>query len=453
MSTVFGIISKLNINCLLDEKQFKQVIMEKAGGNEVADAILSYSNENKDLVLRIKDNLVKQGLSVWMGDSEGMSATEVLQKIGQAVVDCRLFVFVMSVTSVQSKLCQDQLALAYISSKPIFPVAIVPFSELRELMNNGMKLQLARFPSIPIDNETLDDDTEKLAGILHDELNKLKNEDEKDVDEAERPKLQRQYTMNMGRRKEDEGIDNPMLMEKPTDFWKRHFVDEEVIPWIKFLEAMTMDFQEELDRDFGANDTEWLIGIIQRELDCDQSDFIIKDTFLEYCTSESKVRPLWLMIKELAVQSYAIRDVFSIGSSVRVKAIENLAKFKSMAVIDALRDLLSDKDSSIRSVAIISLAKTGANDELTIRGLIKCLESKDRLVREAACLALGHIKAERATDKIVDLWRNDKISNVRDAAYVALQNIGGEQAAEAIRITQVLEKEIRRLKSNPAGST
>lgn len=44
--------------------------------------------------------------------------------------------------------------------------------------------------------------------------------------------------------------------------------------------------------------------------------------------------------------------------------------------------------------------------------------------------------------------RNDIISNVREAALVALKNIGGDKAENAIRVTQVLEKEIRRLKQS-----
>ena len=48
--------------------------------------------------------------------------------------------------------------------------------------------------------------------------------------------------------------------------------------------------------------------------------------------------------------------------------------------------------------------------------------------------------------------RNDIISNVREAALVALNNIGGEKANEAIRVTQVLEKEIRSMKSTQCMS-
>ena len=36
--------------------------------------------------------------------------------------------------------------------------------------------------------------------------------------------------------------------------------------------------------------------------------------------------------------------------------------------------------------------------------LMKCLNDKDRLVRESGCLALGHMKSQQAVPKLVQLW-------------------------------------------------
>lgn len=66
--------------------------------------------------------------------------------------------------------------------------------------------------------------------------------------------------------------------------------------------------------------------------------------------------------------------------------------------------MLRDKDNNIRAVAAISLARTGQDDKGTIKQLMKCLNDKDRLVRESACLALGHLKAQEAVPKILHLW-------------------------------------------------
>jgi len=82
----------------------------------------------------------------------------------------------------------------------------------------------------------------------------------------------------------------------------------------------------------------------------------------------------------------------------------DLGKFKSLTVIGALRDLLTDKDVNVQAVAIISLARTGAHDIDTIVALRKCLRAKDRVVREAACLSLGHLGVEAAVEELVNLW-------------------------------------------------
>lgn len=106
---------------------------------------------------------------------------------------------------------------------------------------------------------------------------------------------------------------------------------------------------------------------------------------------------------------------------------------------------LRNEDSNIRAVAAVSLAKTGNQDKSTINVLLKCLNDKDRLVRESGCLALGHMKAKRAVPKLLHLWRNDFISHVREAAQTALIQIGGEQVDKAMHITKVLAEEIRLL--------
>ena len=79
-------------------------------------------------------------------------------------------------------------------------------------------------------------------------------------------------------------------------------------------------------------------------------------------------------------------------------------KFSSAAVVEALLDLLDDPDANIRAVAAISLARTGAGQAKSIPRLIERLSDKDRLVREACCLSLGHLKATAAVSHIVNAW-------------------------------------------------
>ena len=45
--------------------------------------------------------------------------------------------------------------------------------------------------------------------------------------------------------------------------------------------------------------------------------------------------------------------------------------------------------------------------------------------------------------------RNDAISNVREAAQIALEKIGGAEAEKAMHITKVLSEEIKKLAVKP----
>ena len=77
-------------------------------------------------------------MSVWV-DSTGLrSGVDFLSKIGQAIIDAKLFVSLVSEKSLKSKFCRDELSLAYISDKFLFPVALDSLTNLVDVMDTGM---------------------------------------------------------------------------------------------------------------------------------------------------------------------------------------------------------------------------------------------------------------------------------------------------------------------------
>ena len=70
----------------------------------------------------------------------------------------------------------------------------------------------------------------------------------------------------------------------------------------------------------------------------------------------------------------------------------------------ALLRLLKDVDVNTRTVAAISLARTGESSDRVVQALLKTLEDDDRLVRESGCLALAKLKVKEAVPKILFLW-------------------------------------------------
>ncbi|KAJ8312415.1 hypothetical protein KUTeg_009788 [Tegillarca granosa] len=385
------------------------------------DLMISYSHQDKEMMARLRDNLEANGITVWV-DVIGLQAgVDFLSKIGQAIIDAKLFITLLSFSSIKSKYCKDEVALAYISQKAIFPVVITPQAELLSEMDTGMKLQLATTPwNMFLDSDEFDKDFEKL-------LSKLKQELDSQSEEKEDPRKKRlkRKKSSFFRSMSEDGFKEKM--EMPEDYWTRLYKESDMVST--------------------ESETEWLTENLKHELDIDEEleGMVLKENFMNFCLVDGDLQPVWPRIQDYTSEMFAIQEVFSMDSSVRIDAIENLGRFQSNQVIENLRDLSRDKDSNIRSVAAISLAKTGNMDQKTIKVLMNCLNDKDRLVREAGCLALGHLGAKKAVPRLLHLWRNDFISHVREAAQAALEQIGGEEVDQAMHITKVLAEEIRML--------
>ena len=46
----------------------------------------------------------------------------------------------------------------------------------------------------------------------------------------------------------------------------------------------------------------------------------------DFCTEDGELQPFWMRVQEQAVESFTMKEVFDMDSSVRVEAIENLGK-------------------------------------------------------------------------------------------------------------------------------
>lgn len=412
------------------------------------DVMISYEQVDEEITKALREKLIGEGIRAWLETEDIKGGADIFARIGQAVVDSSIFLFVMSLESVESKICQDQLALAYVSNKSILPVALLPKEELLPHMDNGMRLELAGFEWFPLSKENLTENLKNITNQAFKLLEEIKAKENIGIAPKSSSTGKSRRMLNRSMSRKFSSKESKLFLEDGSLYWSRSFGKSVAVNWEKFKGQILNDFNEEFEKTFGEEDTEWLLAILHRELEIGSDEIVNRDNYIDFCTIDDQLRPLWMRIQDQARESYAMREVFKMDSSVRVQAIENLGKFKSATVIDALRDLLSDKDPNVQAVAIISLARTGANDDKTVMYVMRCLRSKDRIVREACCLALGVMKATVAIEKLVDLWRNDIISNVREAALAALRRIGGEKAEEAIRVTTVLEKEIRHLKTS-----
>ncbi|CAI9716161.1 XP_029636231.1uncharacterized protein LOC115211707 isoform X2 [Octopus vulgaris] len=393
------------------------------------DLMISYSHSNKDFMLYLKDTLEKNNISVWVDTADIGAGVDFLKKIGQAIIESKVFISIVSETSIHSKFCKDELSLAYISNKSIFPVSISSDENLLSAMDTGMRLKLAGMQWYKfLDKERYPETMNELLRDIKAVLNSINN---KSNAESKRPQRSTK-------------IYNKQNLETPIDYWDRKYTENQ-IDWNQFWYDLTCDYQG-LFSAYTPDDQNWLKSILRWEMHITRDGCLKRDKFIEFCTVDGIVSSLWQRIEEQARESYAMKEVFNINSHVRVEAIENLSKFKSREVVDALIYLVTnDEEPNVRTVAAICLAQTGANDDITIQALIDVLEDKDRLVREAGCLALGRSQAHKAVPTLLELWRNDVIADVRTAAEVALQQIGGDEVKQAMHVTKMLGREIHEL--------
>ncbi|XP_064619973.1 uncharacterized protein LOC135483234 [Lineus longissimus] len=415
------------------------------------DIMISYSHSDKKMMEKIRDALEENGISVWV-DMVGLKAgVDFLSKIGQAIIDAKVFLSLVTEYSVQSKYCRDELALAYVSQKPIFPVGFKSKDFLFPLMDVGMRLQLSRFDWYSVDKDKFETDFANVIEDIQTEITNVKNKEareeakeEKEEAEQERPKLERSQTRPQMRVRTSR---NSKQNQRKNDFWDKHFAKKETVDWNSMKQVFTKEFDNNLKSLFTSNeDKQWLESILKRELSVKGQ--MTRRRYDEFCMRDNgELEPFWSRVEDYAVESYAIKKVFEMESSVRVEAISNLEKYKSPAVVEALMDLLDDDDFNVCAVAAITLSKMHCKSNITrlriVDRIINILNSSDRLVRETGCLALGRLKATKAVPKLVTLWRNDVISTVREAAGIALKEIGGEEADKAIHMTKVLTEEIR----------
>lgn len=432
-----------------EENAHPSITKPPATGQESAakkDLMISYSHVDNAMMLRVRDKLEQNGIRVWVDVSGLQAGVDFLSKIGEAIIEAKLFVSLLSKSCVKSRYCQDELALAYVSDSAIYPVAIEDPADIRSEMNTGMKLQLARYEWTVIGKHDFDEKFDTLIEDMKKELKRRSETGEKEQVSKEKVEQQEKFRHNLNRKRESKTGERTDVQEIMVEkFWKDNFKSADCVPFEDFQQAFTKQFHEELGEFFSEEDQRWLMSILRRELEVEDDNKLYKHMFMDFCSAEGMPRSVWSSVFEKAQESYAMKEVFDMESSVRVEAIENLGKFRSAAVIDALRDLLTDEDANVRAVAAVSLARTEANDPVTVKFLSKTLKDKDRLVREAGCLALGHLQAKQVVSKLLHLWRNDVISHVREAARVALEQIGGPEVEKAMHVTKVLADEIRQL--------
>ncbi|XP_078679619.1 uncharacterized protein LOC144915279 [Branchiostoma floridae x Branchiostoma belcheri] len=400
---------------------------ENMASSQDTDIMISGDGNDRDFIKFLSSQLNREGLRVWNEETKDSNPSQR----AQAIVEAKVFVIVLSSNAVQSQHCTDEVSLAYISNKAIFPVAKEPFDKIYRDLAFGMKLTLAKLNWMFF---TSDEESQKsfptLVTTIRSSLNKLSKTDG----------VVSTYEVSQLYVKTEE------TQEKQPGFWERKFGNVRTnIPWVEFKRAFQEEYQRKLDKHFPGKQQEFLMRLINVDL-LEGSPRFHREAYDNFCgTHVNEPHGFYSRVKEYCGSKQAMREVFGMDSTVRLSAIQNLGKFKTPGVVSSLKKLLADEDPNIRAVAAIALGKTGTCTPDIVQALVDLLKDEDRLVRESTCVSLGYLQAQDAVPHVINAWRNDPISHVREAAQAALRVIGGDEADQAVHITQVLTREMNDL--------
>ena len=112
------------------------------------------------------------------------------------------------------------------------------------------------------------------------------------------------------------------------DFWDRHFGKRTEATWIEFKEKFLGDYSEKITRHFGKEKEKWAIHLIYSDI-FELHKTVDKSTYTKFCGKNTKGDPhlFFNRLKDYAIGSFAMREVFNMDSTVRLSAIQNLGKF------------------------------------------------------------------------------------------------------------------------------
>ncbi|XP_003385198.1 PREDICTED: uncharacterized protein LOC100641882 [Amphimedon queenslandica] len=410
------------------------------------DVVLSGAPSDKELSNLLTDKVKAEKYSIYSNTS---FAEEDTKTVARMLVDAKLLIFILSVESVTNSKCSDQVSLAYISNKPILLIARNSKEDIVKSMNFGLKLTLEQLHWMMFDSPGTpsDDLMKEFITQVQQYQAPITETVEVQVEqplESAAPTQMRRLRMNTKFRTQTT-LSELAPIEVSDTFWERSFDTSDSISWFRFQQAFINEYDAQLKNLFTEDRIKWLLDEVLHSSIFGGAEEITKDHFMQIRGDSKEKHTFWRTVRQIAVEKFNMQEVFNMQSTVRLTAVENLGKFQNPAVIEALLRLLDDDDPNIRAVAAISLGRTGIQDEMVIDRLIDQLKDGDRIVRQSACLSLGSLKAVKAIPKISDRWRNDFISVVRDAARTALEKMDVPEAQEVLKVTRVLEEEIKHL--------
>jgi hypothetical protein len=96
----------------------------KNANNLMTQVFISYTTEDKDLMIKIRANLMRESVTVWINKTDLKTGVAFQTKIEKGIEGADNFVYLISSASIHSEYCQQELAHAFFCHKRVIGLLI-----------------------------------------------------------------------------------------------------------------------------------------------------------------------------------------------------------------------------------------------------------------------------------------------------------------------------------------
>ena len=116
-----------------------------------------------------------------------------------------------------------------------------------------------------------------------------------------------------------------LIMKSSSNFWVVHFGSANTISWIMFQTKFLGDYKDRMQSLFGHDQIEWVLERLHSDV-FKKSEIIHIDDFLLFQGIPDRRHQFWRRVKDYVLENHLLRQVFSMNSTVRLSAVQNLGK-------------------------------------------------------------------------------------------------------------------------------
>lgn len=114
------------------------------------------------------------------------------------------------------------------------------------------------------------------------------------------------------------------------DFWDRNFNDRHEVPWTEFKKKFESDYHDKVVEEYSIDRYKFFVNLIYKDI-FDLQKSVKRNQYDAFCEGnpDADIHRFYNRLQEYATGYYAMVEVFSMSSSLRLTTIQNLGNYNT----------------------------------------------------------------------------------------------------------------------------